>query len=173
MGKKIDSIDHDLINFVYRLSFVPCLVPNQLHKFNKKIVERYLKKLKPKLLIISGGGSKKKDDRFHTELFLIKYSIKKRIPIFGICRGMQMLSAFFNCDIKKVKGHVAKKHKIIYEYKNSVTIRKVNSFHNYSIKKLPREFKEIGTSSDGEIEAIFNKRLLLWNNVASRKRKNN
>ena len=60
MGKKVDSIDHDLINFVYRLSFVPCLVPNQLHKFNKKIVERYLKKLKPKLLIISGGGSIKK-----------------------------------------------------------------------------------------------------------------
>ena len=71
-----------------------------------------------------------------------------------------MIAHFFNSELKKVDGHVAKRHKIKYKFKNIETTRTVNSFHNFSLQKLPKSFKEIGTSHDGEIEAILNEKLL-------------
>ena len=50
--------------------------------------------------------------------------------------------------------------KNIYKFKNIETTRTVNSFHNFSLQKLPKSFKEIGSSHDGEIEAILNEKLL-------------
>ena len=41
---------------------------------------------------------------------LIKYSLKKNIPLLGICRGMQMIAKVYNIKLSKMKGHVGVKH---------------------------------------------------------------
>ena len=68
-----------------------------------------------------------KDQRRKNEINLIKYSITKNIPLIGICRGAQVINLFYGGQIKKVKGHVRKFHKIKLDKGKKI---KVNSFHD-------------------------------------------
>ena len=66
---------------------------------------------------------------------------------------MQFISKLNGVRLKKVKHHVRKKHKITTsENKNFI----VNSYHNYSISKCPKNFM-IVSKSDDEIESILTK----------------
>ena len=54
-------------------------------------------------IVLSGGDDIGKYAlRDKSEILLIKYSLKKKIPIFGICRGMQIISKYFKINLKKV-----------------------------------------------------------------------
>ena len=56
-------------------------------------------KKKIDLIIIPGGNDLFKNDkltkvRLKVEKELIKYSLKKNIPLLGVCRGMQVINYF-------------------------------------------------------------------------------
>ena len=75
---------------------------------------------------------------------LIKYCIENDIAVLGICRGLQIIAKYFGSSLKKVKGQVNIRHKLSVN-KNSKydfilkEIKKVNSFHNFSIEKIGNE----------------------------------
>ena len=92
-----DSINIQLIRFVENLGYMPILISN-----SKKNLHIYLKDLKPNGIILSGGGNAFKiDERTKIETELIKHSIKKKIPLLGICRGAQQVNRFFKGTQKK------------------------------------------------------------------------
>lgn len=85
-----DSIDQRLTEFVIKAGFRPILVPNN----NYKIFLRWVKELKYSGFLLSGGGDigvKENMNRDKIESHLIDLALKKKIPLFSICRGMQML----------------------------------------------------------------------------------
>jgi putative glutamine amidotransferase len=93
---------------------------------------------------------------------LINYCIKNNLPIFGVCRGMQIISQYFGCNFKKINNHVSTDHKLIIsnetKYKKYLKkIDKVNSYHNYSIFDLNDDLIISAKSEDGIIEAIEHK----------------
>ena len=97
-----DNIDSRLPNLIQNLGYTPILLPNNLNN-----LKNFIKDISPKGIILSGGGDAlKKDLRYKTENELIKISIKKRIPMIGICRGAQALNIFFGGELIKVKNHV-------------------------------------------------------------------
>ena len=59
------------------------------------------------------------------------------------------------CLAWKVKNHIRKYH--ILDNVDQKYPVKVNSFHNFSISKLGKNFEVISKSEDGEIEAIKHK----------------
>ena len=60
--------------------------------------------IKPYGVVLSGGSDIGKNKiRDESEKFLIKFAIKNRIPLIGICRGMQLIGNFFNSKLIKVK----------------------------------------------------------------------
>ena len=63
------------------------------------------------------GKYKLRDD---TEEVLLSYAIKKKIPIFGICRGMQLIGKYFNVKLIKVNNHVKLEHYIFSEKKKKL-----------------------------------------------------
>ena len=93
----------------------------------------------------------------------IKYAIDNSIPIFGVCRGMQIIAEYFGSTLKKVEGHIGSRHKIasLNEHKYKEHINKmgnVNSYHAYGIDILGNGLNTVGICPDDEvIEAIMHK----------------
>lgn len=116
------------------------------------------------------GKTNRNRDKF--DLLLIKYALEKKIPIMGICRGMQILNVYFGgtlCqDIWKYKKAELKHHEVnnYWEGVHKVFLEKnsqlekllgpepwVNSIHHQSVEKIGKDLKVVGRSSDGIIEA--------------------
>lgn len=134
-----DQIDVRLIRFFLDLGYLPIVVSH----INKKPV-KYFENLTIHAIVLSGGsniGEYPLRDDFEKKL--ISLSIKKKIPLLGICRGMQMINHFYKGRLVKIKNHVRKKH-IIKNISNKYSIS-VNSYHNFAIdqKYLSKELKTI------------------------------
>lgn len=152
-----DSIDQRLANFVIKSGFRPILVPN----VNYKSFLKWIRYLDFSGILLSGGGvigSKENLNRDKIETKLITLSLKKKIPLFSICRGMQMVGFNLGVTLKKVKNHVGLKHKIYLESKKIT----VNSFHDYSLVECPKNFKVLSRSEDGNIESIIHNQLKIY-----------
>ena len=117
-------------------------------------------------LFLMGGGNinnieKKKinkiRDEFESSLF--SYFLKKNKPIIAICRGFQNIVNFYGIKLFQVKDHVKTSHRI--KINNSRFIKykslNVNSYHNYGIKKLPKEFSIVSKLKDDTIEIAEHK----------------
>ncbi len=116
------------------------------------------------------GALCKERDKF--ELNLIKEAMKRKINIFGICRGLQLLNVYFGGtlyqDLKSFgfkKEHSQKKESTkpthsVNILENSFLSQflpakiRVNSFHHQGIKKLGKDLKITALSKDDIIEAI-------------------
>ncbi len=150
-----DNIDSKLPYLIQKLGYTPILVPNNL-----KNLDRFIKEISPKGMILSGGGDPlKKDLRYVTENKLIKISIKKNFPVIGICRGAQALNIFFGGKLKKISNHVRKQHKIFGPLVRNLDI-KVNSFHDYGFfrETLGKNLKLLAYSSDKVVKSFCHKK---------------
>jgi len=171
-GIKIDNIEKTFLDFLDSFEVVPLLIPNKI-TFIKKFF-----KLPFKAIILSGGNdvylntfssstSSKQtnicEERDEVENKILEYAIKNKIPVLGICRGMQLINVFFGGDLINIKKegnkieHVNSTHKIIF--KNKLSHKKsavVNSYHKYGITKktLSKELNSFAESEDGIIEGI-------------------
>ena len=90
-----------------------------------------------------------------------------KIPILGICRGMQLIADYFGGKLTKIEGHVGNKHKITVDqnssfYSNLKNIQEVNSYHNYAVSVLPKEFNPSALCNDGTFEAMENSQLKIF-----------
>ena len=79
--------------------------------------------------------------------------------ILLICRDFQLLAKLNNIKLLKIKKHVRKFH--LLKLKKSRFIKNkslhVNSYHNYYIKRLPKDYVSISSTKDGSIEIAEHK----------------
>jgi len=138
----------------------------------------YFEELPIKAIILSGGNDINPElynqkpvyvrdlsmFRDNTERKLLEIAIKNRLPVLGICRGMQFINVFFGGGIiQNIKEHVATRHGVnIIDLSLSKLLNKtiivVNSYHNQGISKecLPPELKAFAFSEkDGVVEGIY------------------
>ena len=109
------------------------------------------------------------------ELMLVRLAVERQIPVLGICRGIQMLTAALGGklyqDIKTQHGvpciehsqtiarglpsHDVKieKGSLLHSLMNTETLG-VNSFHHQAVKEVPQGFRVTATASDGIIEGM-------------------
>jgi len=158
-----DALDIRWAKLLEKINILPIILPNYYN------VEKYFKNIDIKGIILTGGNDlskinndelSKQRDTF--EKRIIKFAIKKKLPLMGICRGALIIADFFKGKIKGVNNHVGCVHKILVEsnssYKKYLTkINKVNSYHNYAISSIPDNFIISAKANDGTIEAIEHK----------------
>ena len=126
-------------------------------------------------IILTGGNdlSSQSDSllsklRDKHEIESIRYAIENSISLFGVCRGMQLIAEYFGSTLKRVDGHVAKRHQIVsaneHEYKNYLyKIDSVNSYHKYAIDVLGNELEVVGICpNDNTIEAFQHKKYKIF-----------
>ena len=74
---------------------------------------------------------------------------------------MQFLAKIENLKLVKVKNHIEKTNYIFIKQKNV----SVNSFHNYAIFNINKNYDVIATHKDGSIEIMKHKKKLSLHDV--------
>lgn len=109
------------------------------------------------------------------ELVLVRLAVERQIPILGICRGIQMLTAALGGklyqDIKTQHGRPCIEHSqtiarglpshdvkiekdsLLHSLMGTETLA-VNSFHHQAVKEVPQGFRVTAMSEDGIIEGM-------------------
>ena len=150
------SLDNKMLEWIKNIGFHPFLLPSIKHLD----LDVILSNLKISGIIISGGNSiKKGSPRYEVEKKLLNYSIKNKIPVLGICHGMQMMSEIEGGKLKKIKNHVNKANYLINLSNNINYPKTVKCYHNDTIKNLSKNFRILCTCKKGSIEAISHKKL--------------
>jgi len=85
--------------------------------------------------IITGGNNLyEKPERDRTEMALLDYSLENNLPVYGVCRGFQIMASYFGRTISSCRpgGHAGTRHKVRLlndAYKCHVGELVVNSYH--------------------------------------------
>jgi len=161
-NERRDCLDQRWWDVAQALGFVPVPLPN----VPDARLESFLEPINLSAILFSGGNSlgfldgAESDvafERDHFELNLIKWSLYSNVPIFGVCRGMQIINHYYGGSLKSVNDHVATRHTVTFCGRLSKeSSREVNSFHNWSIANadLGEHLEPLALADDDTIEAF-------------------
>ena len=132
--------------------------------YSEIITPKDLKKIQNystiKGIILSGGPSTVTKKRFQS---IPKKMFEKKIPILGICYGLQLIAKLFGGKIKSSEKRREFGRAMIFKKKNSqLTKNFFNSkkavwmSHEDAVVKLPKNFKVIAYTKDSKLTIIEN-----------------
>jgi putative glutamine amidotransferase len=180
-----DFIKQNYVTYLEQLGLAPILVPNTLAD-----VHTFVTAVGAEGIVLSGGGdvaperygqpnTASKDispARDETEYRLLELAVERRLPVFGICRGIQVLNVFFGGGL--IQDIPAQLHSPIPhdgEATHPVTIGdprvervverselQVNSYHHQGITAdlLAPDLEVFAVSEvDGVIEGVLHRTL--------------
>jgi len=164
------SVDIKLINLIKKI-------------FKNSSIEIYnlTKKNNYDFVILAGGNNsifKNNADKLRARInnFAYRLSLKKNIPIFGICHGAHYLAKKNGLKIKKRKNHIGY-HKVNFKI-NKINFKKiVNSYHSETIDfKKKSKINIFGLAEDRSVESfhVRDKKILgiMWHPERYKKIKN-
>ena len=117
-GHYVDSLENTYVDYFETLNFNVIPIPNVKNK-----LDDMLEHLDFAGIVFTGGGdvdpqlfgkgfdfplniSKQRDK---TEYDLLNFAIKNKTPVFGICRGMQLINVYFGGSLiidEKTNHHI-------------------------------------------------------------------
>ena len=150
IGERRDALSQEWTVLAETCGFLPLLLPNHLPS-----VRELLEARKPDGFILTGGNDLvpyggDAPERDELEIFLIRFAIEQKLPLLGVCRGMQMILNEFGAKLRKIEGHIRTEHQL----SNG---DKVNSFHSWGAEECPEPLTAEAQSSDGVLEAVTHK----------------
>jgi|ETNmetMinimDraft_20_1059909.scaffolds.fasta_scaffold15915_2 putative glutamine amidotransferase len=132
-------------------------------------VENMIGKLNITGIILSNGNDwGEAPERDETERQIVNYCIRRDLPVFGVCRGLQAINILFggtlevNMESRIKETHVTEKHEIkivckpFDRWSNNEKIF-VNSFHKQGVlvEGLSKELKAFAIAGSGVVEGLF------------------
>jgi putative glutamine amidotransferase len=94
-----------------------------------------------------GGEAVEKDA---TDICLIDYAIKHKIPLVGVCRGMQSIVLYYGGELVRVERHSNVRHSVSF----FGTEIEVNSYHDFGVTIEHTNLVQLAMSNDGVIKAV-------------------
>lgn len=178
--KNLTYMENDMVDYVAKDSHLPLLIP----LLNDKLLEKFLDECDG--VVFQGGVDLSPEtygepfldkDKWPGDKFRDNYELKvmnlchqKKIPVLGICRGFQLINAFFKGTLYQdiyTEIETSVKHRCADEYdkiNHEVTLEngylsqlygkeliKVNSVHHQGIKKLGKDLVLEGVSREDDI----------------------
>lgn len=167
-GERRDCLDQRWAGLLENRGLDMVLVPNAV-----KDVRGWAERQGAGGLLLTGGNdlahlpdlTNPAPERDATESTLLGWAASDRLPVLGVCRGMQMINHFLGGTLARVPGHVARRHRIRGSADSALfaPYSEVNSFHGWGIAAagLASDLVALAWSEDGFVEA-FRHRHLPW-----------
>ena len=123
-------------------------------------------------IILSGGPSTVTNKKFQS---VPKEIFNKKIPILGVCYGLQLIAKIFGGKIKSSKKRREFGRAFLFKKKSSLLLKNFATKKNHvwmshedAVVKIPKHFKIIASTKDSKFTAIENsKKKNLWCSVSS------
>lgn len=167
-----DAISHDWIRALETFSITPVLVPNTLAN-----PSAFLRAVGARGLLLTGGenvstvlgeasnAAATPSERDRTETLLLDGALANRLPVFGVCRGLQMVNAYFGGgivrDLSALGAHVNTQHPVeitapvgaLDAGKRAIT----NSYHAQGVlvKGLAAELRAFAQADGSVVEGLY------------------
>ena len=158
-----DALDVRICGLLWDLGFLPLPMATAIGDR-----EGYIKSLLPDAVVLSGGNDIGQcAERDQLESALLSYAAEFRLPVLGICRGMQMINHYHGGALRAVSGHVATRHLVTGPLVGR-GCREVNSYHSLGAvdADLGFELEAVAWSEDGVVEALRHRELpwlgIMW-----------
>lgn len=155
-GERRDALDQAWHPFLERCGLVALPIPNV-----PAAAARLLEIPHVGLLLTGGndlacvGGDA--PERDSVESMLLAHALEQRMPVLGVCRGMQFLLARNGQAPERVEGHAGTEHAL----DGDQGWRTVRSFHQFGFRSAPEAFEVCARASDGVIEAVRHRKIPL------------
>jgi gamma-glutamyl-gamma-aminobutyrate hydrolase PuuD len=166
-GERRDALDQNWAGLLLALGYCPVPLANKVQD-----IEGYLAALSLDGVVLTGGndlgevegGSDVAPERDRFEHRLLDLFAAERLPVLGVCRGLQLMNVHYGGALKQVDGHIAQRHltaldpAFFLDCPDSIS---VNSFHKFAIEHLGQSgrLKAIAWAEDGTIEAAAHEAL--------------
>lgn len=165
-GERRDAVDQRLMTFLLAAGLLPIPAPNALFTgFGEQSRSRdrfneWLSAVGPHAVVLSGGNDIGEClERDRTESNLLDYAQAQRLPVLGICRGMQMMAVRAGATLVATEGHVGTRHRLLPVEGYGRWPDEVNSFHNFGLADCPRGYVVMARTENGTIEAMRHENL--------------
>lgn len=141
-----DVLAQDWAPFLEHIDIAYVPLPNSL-----ETTQRLLNVLPISGLILSGGNDiGEASERDALEFHILEHAIKQKLPVVGVCRGMQMMHRYAGGAFEKIGGHIRTRHHLTCNGQEM----EVNSFHTIGFKREAEGFEVLARSDDNVIEAV-------------------
>jgi putative glutamine amidotransferase len=146
-GERRDALDQRWTPFLAACGLVPLLLPNDLDAALSLLAATPVRGL----LLTGGntlaayGGDAPERDRVEQEALV--FARARRMPVLGVCRGMQVLLHAFGVPLAPVDGHAGRPHGVTGG-------RTVNSFHDFAAVHDAGPLSVLARADDGVVEAV-------------------
>lgn len=181
--KSLSYLENDMANYVTRKGILPVLIPD--------VGDEYLEDILSEMdgFVLQGGSDmapesygespigKWKGDahRDAYELKIVDFAVKNSVPLFGICRGFQVMNVYFggtlyqDIETQKIDADQHRSAALYDTIKHPIRFIKgslldrlhadvenphVNTVHHQAVKDLGKDLEVYATSEDGFIEAF-------------------
>ena len=149
-GERRDCLDQAWTQFLLACQLLPVLLPN--------VTEAALALCDgPSVagLLLTGGNDLAPlggdaPERDAVENALLDLAERRRLPVIGVCRGMQMIQQRFDIPLCRVEGHVARSQVIRIDGAQ----KQVNSYHRFGALHTRPPLEVWAVSDDGVVKAI-------------------
>lgn len=146
-GERRDALSQEWAVLAQACGFLPLPLPNHL-----PTVQALFEELAPDGILLTGGNDLcayggDAPERDAVERYLVALAVERKLPLLGVCRGMQLLLDYFGTPLERVSGHVRTEHAL----SNGDT---VNSFHCWGAAECRPPLKALAYSADGVVEGV-------------------
>ena len=98
-------------------------------------------------LAVLGGDAPERDA---VENALLDFAQRRRLPVLGVCRGMQVVQQRFAIPLCRVEGHVAQSQVIRIDGER----KEVNSYHRFAAFDSRPPLEVWAVADDGVVKAV-------------------
>lgn len=173
VGERRDCLDQAWADLLLPLGYVPVPLPNAVS--GPAGVAALVAELDLHGVILTGGNdladapgaatAAPERDRF--ERLLLDACTERRLPVLGVCRGLQVLVRYCGGALAKVEGHAGTRHALRVEASPGMPLSDrdaVNSYHDYGVLRgeLGADLEVAARATDGSVEAVVHRHLPVW-----------